>query len=83
MQALHEILSLKPENVRLLALKPTRDGKGMVVRLQEASGLRAKIRLVVQGLETAYQGEIRPLEIKTLRVSRDGKVRETRISDKT
>ncbi len=82
-QASHAILSLKPENVRLLALKPTRDGKGMVMRIQEAAGMRSKIKLDVQGLETAYEGKIRPLEIKTLRVSRNGKVRETGISDET
>jgi len=55
----------------------------MVMRIQEAAGMRSKIKLDVQGLETAYEGKIRPLEIKTLRVSRNGKVRETGISDET
>jgi alpha-mannosidase len=76
-QAFQEMLSLKPENVRLLAFKPARDGRGLIIRFREAAGLRTKFKLDMRGLDTACEGEMRPLEIKTLRVSRAGKVRET------
>jgi len=39
------LLSLAPPNVRLLACKPSWDGKALVVRLQEAAGRRTRARL--------------------------------------
>lgn len=83
-----ELLSLAPAGVRLLACKPSWDGKALVIRLQEAAGRRTRARMTVAlpgdtGTESGHdmRGHVpevhvplflKPFEIKTIRVERDG-----------
>ncbi len=84
-------LSVRPASVRLLACKPSGDGRALVVRLQEAVGKRTKAELKVArpaapngdpGQERGHVPRVHvplafaPFEIKTVRVERDGSWRE-------
>ena len=84
-------LSVRPVSVRLLACKPSLDGRALVIRLQEAVGKRTKAELNVArpgapdgglGQERGHVPEVHvplsfaPFEIKTVRVERDGAWRE-------
>ena len=84
-------LSVRPVSVRLLASKPSLDGRALVIRLQEAVGKRTKAELNVArpgapdgglGQERGHVPEVHvplsfaPFEIKTVRVERDGAWRE-------
>jgi len=63
------IASMDDQSVRLLALKPAADGKGFIVRAQDASGLGAQARLSWLGQEIGL-GRIGPREIATWRIER-------------
>jgi alpha-mannosidase len=68
-------LFLKPGHLRLLACKPSWDGAGLVVRLQEAAGEATGGELAIaDGPSTPLAFE--PWEIKTLRLDRGGAWRE-------
>ncbi len=69
------IIEIAPATVRLLALKRSRDGRALVVRLQETMGKRTAGRVAVAGLGDV-RAEFRPFEIVTLRVDRTTGVRE-------
>jgi hypothetical protein len=67
----------------MLSCRPSADGKALLVRVQEALGWKtpAKIALArVSGAENkpiTIQARFRPFEIKTIRVERSGRWRET------
>jgi alpha-mannosidase len=69
------VIDIAPANVRLLALKRSWDGKALVMRLQETLGRRTSGRIGIAGLGE-IRAEFRPFEIVTLRIGRDGGVRE-------
>ena len=74
--AQYEWLTLEPQSIRLLAVKRSNDGKGLIVRLQEAAGRRTKALFRLAGRKPDIQLTLRPFEIKTFRVGKDHKVRE-------
>ncbi len=67
------LLSLVPEHVSLLACKPSRDTKALILRLQETTGsaTEAKIQLLAPELEIKLS--FQPLEIKTVRIEPSGR----------
>jgi len=73
---LGRIMSLEPAGVRLVALKRSSDGRALVARLHEARGVAAKARLVLARPAVEVTLELRPCEIKTLRIEKDGTWRE-------
>jgi alpha-mannosidase len=82
-------LSVRPASVRLLACKPSWDGRALVVRLQEAVGKRTKAELKV-ARPAAPNGDpvhiplsFAPFEIKTVRIERDGTWREASLVEET
>ncbi len=74
-----EIFSLEPENARMIACKQSWDGKALIIRLQESSGLESQARLEIKGIKTGIELSLKPLEIKTLRIERTGKWKEAKI----
>ena len=58
------LFQLSPSHVQLLALKPTLDGQGLIVRVQEAGGTSALISAVFLGKEIAL-GDVTPWAITT------------------
>ncbi|MBA7683690.1 hypothetical protein ES703_92070 [subsurface metagenome] len=74
-----EILSVEPENIRLIACKQSWDGKALIIRLQESSGMATQAVLEIKDVKTEIKLSLKPLEIKTLRVERSGKWKETKM----
>jgi alpha-mannosidase len=65
------LLSLKPTNVQLLALKPAEDGNGWILRVQETAGKSA--RLAGRWLDRNIDfGPVQPWAIQSYRVTKDG-----------
>lgn len=71
-----ELLSLQPENARLLACKRSWDGEALVIRVQESCGLQSQARISLMSPEIFIQLNLKPLEIKTIRIEKSGKWKE-------
>jgi alpha-mannosidase len=71
-----EFLTVTPSTVRATAIKPSWDGKALVVRLQEASGNAAAAIIGFPGQGTKKQVTFQAFEMKTFRVERTGRVKE-------
>jgi alpha-mannosidase len=65
------LAELAPTSLRLLALKPAEDGDGWVLRVQEVEGRETEPHFVWLGLPLSL-GTIRPRQIATWRLMRDG-----------
>jgi alpha-mannosidase len=82
-----EILGLEPANIRLLALARSRDGKAVIIRLQETAGISTRARLEIVSCAEAkskprrFSVSLSPFEIKTLRFDRSGRFREVDLID--
>ncbi len=76
-----EIFSLTPENIRLLACKRSYSRKNLILRLQEGSGMRTFARLKFRQPEAQAELDFRPYEIKTIRLERNGVVKEVDMID--
>jgi len=61
--------SLAPASVKLLALKPAEDGRGLVVRVQETTGRAVRPRLTLAG-QTHTLGRLAPRALATYRLHR-------------
>ncbi len=72
----HDWIHLDPASVRLLAVKRSWDGKGIIVRLQETCCDTVNARMKLGGMSKSILLNFRPLEIKTLRIERNGKCRK-------
>lgn len=70
------LLSLEPQNIRLSACKRSWDGKALVLRLHETSGRETLARLVLNQPLKVIHLELKPFEIKTLRIEPSGAWRE-------
>jgi alpha-mannosidase len=77
-----DLLSLRPENVRLLCCKRSENGEALVVRIQEASKIPSKAVVHVKKPDMKYRFSLKPLEIKTLCFQKDGRVIETNLLEK-
>ncbi|MCG2815869.1 MAG: hypothetical protein L6425_08050, partial [Candidatus Aminicenantes bacterium] len=77
------VLTLSPANVRLLACKRSADGKALILRIQETNGApaQADIRISHPGIKASVP--LKPMEIKTLRIERNGDWREVDLVDET
>ena len=73
-QSLSRFLEAIPQSVTVLACKPSWDEQALVVRLQETCGARAELCHLRD--RSVFAFNFRPFEIKTLRLERDGSLRE-------
>ncbi len=71
-----EFFSLQPENVRLLACKRSWDGEALIIRLQESCGFQAQARINLKSPEVFIRLNLKPLEIKTIRIEKSGRWQE-------
>ncbi len=65
------LLRLSPENVRLLACKRSRDGKALIIRIQECGGIPSKVSLRLDCPKIEAEFILKPLEIKSLRIEKN------------
>jgi len=75
-KAASELFSLAPPNIRLLACKPSWDEESLVLRFQEAAGLKTKAVATFGPPPYRIELDFKPFEIKTVRVERTGVWRE-------
>jgi len=68
-------LSVAPESITVTAVKRSEDGKGIIVRLQEMKGRQAQARIQIPGMELDWKTLIGPFEIKTVKITVQGKTR--------
>ncbi|HEX9974044.1 MAG TPA: glycoside hydrolase family 38 C-terminal domain-containing protein, partial [bacterium] len=73
---LKNLMSIEPENISLLACKRSWDGEALIVRLQEGSGMKteALVKFSLPAIERRIL--FQPLEIKTLRLEKSGRLTE-------
>ncbi len=76
-----EVFSLQPDNIRLLACKRSYSRKNLVLRLQEGSGMRTFANIEFRQPKTRVELDFRPYEIKTIRLDRNGEVKEVDMVD--
>jgi alpha-mannosidase len=67
-----KLLRLSPENVRLLACKRSKDGKALIIRIQECGGISSRANLRLSHPKILAEFKLKPLEIKTLRIEKNG-----------
>ena len=73
-------LSVDVPNVVVSVVKKSEDGDDLIVRCYETAGREAKATLDLGLVNRRWTGTFRPLEIKTLRVPRDGgEIREVNV----
>jgi alpha-mannosidase len=77
------LLTLSPQNIRLTACKPSWDGKALVLRIHETSGRDTSARLVLNQPLRVINLELKPFEIKTLRIKPSGAWRESDLISET
>jgi len=76
-------LSISPANIRLLSCRPAADGKALCLRLQESSGIRTPAHVEIslpfsrRGASVCLKSVFRSFEIKTFRIEKSGRFRET------
>jgi len=69
-------LTLSPPGIRMTCLKRSADGRALILRLQETRGLETGARLDVSRPRVSLVVRFRPFEIKTLRLEKNGRLRE-------
>ena len=77
-KAVSEFLRLTPHHLRLLACKPSWDGAGLVLRIQEMSGAMTPGEVAIAD-GPATRLTFQPWEVKTLRLDRGGAWREVQM----
>ncbi|MEJ2635206.1 MAG: glycoside hydrolase family 38 C-terminal domain-containing protein [Calditrichia bacterium] len=76
-----EFFRIAPQNIRVLACKPSWDGKSLVFRLQEIAGKNTMSELNLNDLQAFIRLNFKPLEIKTIRVEHSGRWAEVDMID--
>ncbi len=71
-----------PGNIRMLALKRSRDKKALILRFQECSGIQTSLQIPLQGMTSPLKILLKPLEIKTIRFEKNGLWHETDMVEK-
>ena len=71
------LLTVRPGNVILTAVKQAEDGEGLILRAYESAGQSTAAQIDLRLLGKSWSGNFRPYEIKTLRFDpRSGTFRE-------
>ena len=72
-----ELLSPFPSNIRLLACKQSLDGNALIIRLQEGIGDPTHFSVNIHPFKSPIELSLKPLEIKTIRLEKNGTWKET------
>lgn len=70
------LISLVGDGLEMGAIKRSEDGRDLILRIVERNGETSRGKLKISGLRNGLPVHLSPYEIKTLRVSRRGKIRE-------
>jgi len=73
------LLSCEPGNIRLIALKRSRNRRALIMRLHETSGANTTAILEFYFPRVRFRLDFRPFEIKTVRLERSGRWREVNL----
>ena len=74
-------LDVDKENVVVTAIKSAEDGNGIIMRIVETNGADTKATVDFNAVNAKFSLEFVPQEIKTVRISADGKVSECMITE--
>lgn len=69
-------LNIDKDNIVVTAVKPAEDGDGIILRFVECAGERTKAKISFNALNTEFEPDFAPQEIKTVRIKADGKIKE-------
>lgn len=69
-------LNIDKDNIVVTAVKPAEDGDGIILRIVECAGERTKVKISFNALNTEFEPDFAPQEIKTVRIKADGKIKE-------
>lgn len=75
----YSALKLDKENISVSALKNSEDGEGLVVRFVETSGVPTTVSVNFEAINSNFELSFVPQEVKTVKIGRDGTVKEIRI----
>jgi alpha-mannosidase len=71
-----EFMTLQPRTIRLLATKRSEDGRSLILRLQETTGVPTKAKVATVRSKSGFFLSFKPFEIKTIRLEKSGSWRE-------
>ena len=69
-------LNIDKDNIVVTAVKSAEDGDGIILRIVECAGERTKVKISFNALNTEFEPDFAPQEIKTVRIKADGKIKE-------
>ncbi len=69
-------LNIDKDNIVVTAVKSAEDGDGIILRIVECAGERTKAKISFNALNTEFEPDFAPQEIKTVRIKADGKIKE-------
>ena len=75
----YSALSVDKENIIVSAIKSAEDGNGIIMRIVETNGKETKATVRFDAIHAEFTSTWKPQEIKTLRISDNGKVSECMI----
>ena len=74
-------MNIDNENVVVTSLKQAEDGNGFILRAVETNGEKCEAVIDIEPLNAHIKAQWNPQEIKTFRISKDGSVSETMITE--
>ncbi len=78
---INSAISIDKENIVVTAVKSAEDGNGIIVRAVETDGAKTEAVIDFSAMNVKIASEWNPQEIKTFRISADGKVSESMITE--
>jgi len=70
------LLRIDKQNIRVIAMKRSWDGKSLVIRFHETSGVRTRVSMALAHPSRRGILTFAPFEIKTVRIERSGRLHE-------
>lgn len=75
----YSALELDKKNVAVSALKNSENDNGLIIRFLETSGVPTTVTVDFKAVNKSFQLNFTPQEVKTVRLSKDGTVKEVKI----
>ena len=72
------LLSISPENITLLSIRPGHDNDALIIRLQETIGIPSSAEINLAGLAKKIKEKFSAFQIKTIIINRQGVIRKTK-----
>lgn len=75
----YSALQLDRKNISVSAVKKCETDDGIILRLCETSGIATAVKIKFNAMDKAFDLEFSPQEVKTVKIGKDGAVKETLI----